>query len=296
MNEQIDVSVVLATFHRDATLKRALDSLKNQTFRNFEVVVVDDNNDEKWNSKVSDIIDGFDEIRIIYIKNEKNEGSAKARNLGIEKASGEYVTFLDDDDEYLPEKIERQYKFMKNGGYDFSVTDLYLYNENGKITERRIRSYIKECDIDSLMRYHFLYHLTGTDTLMFKKEYILSVNGFGPVDVGDEFYLMQRAIEKGGKFGYLNRCDVKAYVHYGTGGMSSGNGKIEGENALYQYKCKYLSRFDGKSKRYIKMRHYAVLSFAEFRRRNIGSALVNGICAVFFNPLECVKLLSNRMS
>lgn len=294
MNEHIDVSVVLATFHRDITLKRALNSLKNQTFNNFEVIVVDDNNEEKWNDKVFDIIDGINGLKIIYIKNKKNVGSANARNLGIEKASGEYVTFLDDDDEYLPEKIECQYEFMKSGGYDFSVTDLYLYNENGKITERRIRSYINEYDVDSLMRYHFLYHLTGTDTLMFKKEYILSVNGFGPVDVGDEFYLMQRAIEKGGKFGYLNRCDVKAYVHYGTGGMSSGNGKIEGENALYHYKCRYLNRFDSKSKRYIKMRHYAVLSFAEIRRKKLGSALVNGTKSFFAAPVECVKLLFNR--
>lgn len=294
MENNVDVSIVIATFHRDATLTRALDSLNAQTFKNFEVIVVDDNGSDEWHKKVFAIIERFSDLRIKYIKNEKNMGSAESRNIGIYNSVGKYIAFLDDDDEYLPEKIEKQYEFMKQGDYDFSITDLELYNENGKLADRRVRSYIKDYDKDSLLKYHFMYHMTGTDTLMFRREYIIDVKGFGPVNVGDEFYLMQRAIEHGGKFGYLDRCDVKAYVHYSGDGMSSGNGKVYGENELFNYKKEYFSRFDNKSIRYIKMRHYAVLSFAEMRRKNFRATVANGVKSFVSAPVECIKLISGR--
>ena len=69
---------------------------------------------------------------------------------------------------------------------------------------------------------------------MFKKEYLTKIGGFPPINVGDEFYLMHRAINGGGAFGYLPGCQVKAYVQTGEGGLSSGDGKIKGENALYE--------------------------------------------------------------
>lgn len=288
------VSVIVATYHRDTALSRALDSLKRQTYHGFEVIVVDDNDSNKWNDKVREIVSGITEYPIQYICNHRNLGSAESRNKGIRSARGEYVTFLDDDDEYLPGKLEQQLRFMEEGGYDVSLTDLDLYYENGKISEHRTREYIKKYDKDSLMRYHLLYHMTGTDTLMFRREYILRVGGFGPRNVGDEFFLMQRAIENGGKIGYLKRCDIKAYVHEGEESLSSGDHKIKGENELFLYKKQYFDRLEKKDISYITMRHYAVLAFAEKRRKRMGHVVKYGSKAFLSSPVSCIRMLARR--
>lgn len=290
------VSVVVATYKREAELKNALESLAEQTYPHMEIVLVDDNGNDEWNSKVSEIVEEFrnrhPQILLEYIVNDPNQGSAKTRNIGIHSAKGEYITFLDDDDIYLPDKIRKQVEFMEAGQYDYSITDLLLYNEGGKEIDKRIRSYIKETTVESLRTYHLMYHMTGTDTMMFRKEYLTQIGGFAPINVGDEFYLMQRAIEGGGKFGYLPGCEIKAYVHTGeNAGVSSGDGKIKGENELFDYKKQYFSKLEPKAVRYIKARHYAVLAFAEMRRSKYGAFLNNAFKSFFSSPLACVNIL-----
>lgn len=289
------VSVVVATYKRKDDLKRALDSLAHQSYDNFEIVLVDDNGDFEWNETVNGIVEAFKNeyphIDLKYIVNNPNQGSAKTRNIGIEASSGEYITFLDDDDLYLPEKISHQVEFMIQGGYDYSITDLYLYNEDDKLTDKRVRDYVKDTSKKSLMSYHLKYHLTGTDTMMFTKKYLLEIGCFAPIDVGDEFYLMQRAIEGNGKFGYLSGCDVKAYVHTGEGGLSSGEGKIKGENDLYEYKKTFFHSISAKTRRYIRMRHYAVIAFAYLRIKKYGKFIINSTKSFLNAPIACIKLL-----
>lgn len=289
------VSVIVATYRRELTLKKALESLINQTYDKIEIIVVDDNSDEKWNSKVKQIIRNVkSKHKIIYIKNEINKGSAETRNIGIRKSSGEYITFLDDDDIYLPDKIKNQVNHMIKEKSDFSITDLELFNESEKRIERRTREYIEDYCKKSLLKYHLMYHMTGTDTMMFRREYLLKIGGFPLINVGDEFYLMQKAIEEGGKFSYLPTCDIKAYVHILTEGLSSGDSKINGENELYRFKQNKFSDLDKKTIKYIKMRHYAVLAFAELRRKKYIPFLKNSIFSIIFSPVDCMKLLINR--
>lgn len=289
------VSVVVATYKREAELKNALESLAKQTYPNMEIVLVDDNGNDEWNSKVSETVEVFrnryPKIKLECIVNNSNQGSSKTRNIGIHSAHGDYITFLDDDDIYLPDKIRKQVEFMETNQCDYSITDLILYNEDDKKINRRIRSYIKETTVESLRLYHLKYHMTGTDTIMFKKEYLIQIGGFAPIDVGDEFYLMQRAIEEGGKFGYLPGCEIKAYVHTGDGGLSSGDGKIKGENALYEYKKTFFNQLEAGDIRYIKMRHYAVISYAELRRKNYVKFISNALKSFFASPCNFFTIL-----
>ena len=292
------VSVVVATYRRDVSLLEALRSLREQHYPHIEIVLVDDNDDPKWNRKIERIVtdfkESFPDIMLQYITNHPNQGSAETRNIGIRAARGEYVTFLDDDDIYLAEKVERQVLFMEKENLDYSITDIFLYSENGKLADRRIRSYIKETSVQSLLEYHLKYHMTGTDTMMFRREYLLAVGGFPPINVGDEFYLMQSAIEHGGSFGYLPGCDVKAYVHTGEGGLSSGKGKIDGENTLYEYKKQYFERLHPETVKYIKARHHAVLAYAYLRMRSFGNCLKSSVAGFFTSPMMFFKILLNR--
>lgn len=288
------VSVVVATYKRDDVLKRALQSIATQTYNNFEVIVVDDNGECNWNAKVKAIVDEVasktPNFNIRLLVDNLNKGSANARNKGIFAAHGDYITFLDDDDIYLPEKIEKQLACIHETDTDFCITDLYLYDENDIQTDKRIRSYIKKTDQKSLLKYHLKYHMTGTDVLMFRRSFLQKIGGFPQIDVGDEFYLVLQTIENGAKFVYLPRCDVKAYVHSENGGLSTGQAKIEGENALQIKKKEYFSQLSKSDVRYINMRHHAVLAVASKTNKMYGSLLRYALTSFFNSPVGFISL------
>ena len=291
------VSVIVPTYRRDSALLRALESAAGQTYEALEIILVDDNADAIWNSKVESIVDQFrrhyENIPLIYIQNPENLGSAETRNAGIHASNGSYICFLDDDDLYLPNRISSQLTAMERIGADFSITDLKLYNEHEKLVDVRKRDYI--ADESQLMKYHMMYHITGTDTMMFRREYLLQIGCFDPINVGDEFYLMAKAIQHGGKFLYVPGCEVKAYVHTGDGGLSSGQGKIEGENQLFVFKQMYFEYLDKPTVRYINMRHHAVLAYAYFRNGSYGRFLLEGLRSVAWEPMSAVRLLTGRV-
>ena len=291
------VSIVIATYRRSDELARAISSAIDQTYPNCEIIVVDDNDEKDWNKTVKAIVEEFSttstkEIRLI--QNHPNQGSAKTRNVGITASAGDYVVFLDDDDLFLPDRVKSQIEEMLKTDADFGITDLVLYNEDESINEVRKRDYLNTAEGENLLLCHLKYHLTGTDTLMFKKEYLLKIGGFDPIDSGDEYYLMMKAIRNGGTLCHLPRCDVKAYVHTGEGGLSSGAGKIKGENKLYEFKKTFFSALESKDRSYVKMRHYAVLAFAYLRMKKPVGFLWNGVLGFLSSPTGCIKLLKSR--
>ena len=292
MIENKFISVVVATYRRKNSLILAIESIQKQTYPSFEIVLVDDNADIAWNKIVKEIASRFDSI--IYIQNKINRGSAITRNIGVAAASGEYITFLDDDDVYLPEKISHQISAMKLTGSDYSVTDLMLYNKNNKLIETRKREGIKSENIKELMEYHLKYHITGTDTFMFKKTYLDKIGGFPEIDIGDEFYLMANAITGGGVFQYISGCNVKAYIHSGEEGLSSGQAKIDGENRLFSFKSGFNSELDKSTRKYIKMRHYAVLAYSRLRMKQYGGFIKNLATSIYSSPVGFVNLIVRR--
>ena len=108
------VTAVITTYHRRAELlERAIKSVLAQTYPDIELIVVDDNeNDSPYCGEISSLC-GRTGAR--YIKQNGNQGACAARNLGIQYASGEYIGFLDDDDEWMPEKIEKQVARFQSG-------------------------------------------------------------------------------------------------------------------------------------------------------------------------------------
>jgi hypothetical protein len=183
---------------------------------------------------------------------------------------------------------------MINEGLDFSITDLWLYDEKNKLIEKRTRNYIKDFSPENLLKYHLMFHMTGTDVMMFKKKYLIDIGLFPPINIGDEFYLIQRAIEGRGTFGYLPRCEVRAYVHNSTEGLSSGDGKIKGENELYRYKKSYFDKLSNEEKRYVRMRHYAVIAYTSLRDRRYMSMIGNLCISFASSPASFLNLYINR--
>ncbi len=109
------VSVVIPTYKRAELLSRAIDSVLNQTYPDIECIVVNDNipNDE-YSKVLYRLLEKYKpDNRFVFLEQEKHINGAEARNCGIRNAKGEYVAFLDDDDWWKPEKIERQVAFIK---------------------------------------------------------------------------------------------------------------------------------------------------------------------------------------
>jgi glycosyltransferase involved in cell wall biosynthesis len=104
------VSVVIPSFNRAQLLHRAIDSVLTQTYEDFELIVVNDGSTDDLGGSLSHITD----LRFRLVSHHENRGSAAARNTGISEARGQYVAFLDSDDYWLPEKLERQLEFMRS--------------------------------------------------------------------------------------------------------------------------------------------------------------------------------------
>ncbi len=130
------VSVVIPTHNRPVMLKRAIDSVLAQTYRDFEITVVDDGVQER----AREVVGSFSDDRIRYIQHEKERGAPAARNTGIKNSTGELIAFLDDDDEWLPEKIELQVNALeKHSEAVLAFCGLTAVNDAGKTLYTRMR-------------------------------------------------------------------------------------------------------------------------------------------------------------
>lgn len=288
MNEK--VSIIIPTYKRNELLSRAIDSSLAQTYLNIEILVIDDNTpNSSYRAQTEKIMDKYSHNnKVIYLKNKENVGGSLARNRGIQAASGEFVTFLDDDDEYNPNKVERQLAFMVKNGCDMSFSDISLVNEKGKLVDYRCFADIPQFNRETLLKYHIMRHITGTPTFMYKREKLVDIGGFDDVSMGQEFYLMIKTIEKGLCVAYLNGCDVVAYRH-SSGGISFGNNKIKGEKELFDFKQKYYHLFSNREKKFIKFRHFAVMAVAYKRNRNYIRMFSCAVLMVLESPFDTLR-------
>ena len=107
-------SIVIPTYRRPALLRRAIQSVVNQTLEDFELIVVDDGNEADDGNETLNIVTTFQDRRIALIQHESNQGPAAAYNTGIRASRGEWICFLDDDDEYLHPFLERTLDLVEN--------------------------------------------------------------------------------------------------------------------------------------------------------------------------------------
>ena len=294
------ISVIVPTYRRILPLKQALLSVCEQRYPYWEVILVDDNADAEWNQRVAQTADDIrralpPHASLHLIVNTHNLGSAQSRNVGIRASRGEYITFLDDDDRYLPDKLGTQLNCFQSGKADYSLVDLELFNDNDLKIGYKSHPYIVEVsDPKLLMRYHLMHHLTGTSAMMFRKSYLMQIGCFDGIDIGDEFYLMTKAIEAGGNFAYVPQPLVHARVHFDGSGLSSGPMKLQGENALFAFKKKYFSVLSRKEIRRIRMRHHAVSAFSYLKNKSYLPFLIQAFSCALISPANCLSMIYTR--
>lgn len=291
MKDEILVSVIIPTYKRTVNyLSRAVDSVLNQTYRQIEVVVIDDSPDSYPERKaiaqyMADV--QKKDSRVLYLQNEKNIGGSLSRNRGIKACHGQYVTFLDDDDKYKPQKVEKQLQFMLEQDCDMSFSNMIMYDNAGNVVDFRSHTDIKSFDNTTLLRYHLTRKITGTPTFMYKTEKIREIGGFDDAILGQEFYLMLKTIKSEFKIRYMNDCDVIVYKH-SDGGISQGKNKIVGENLVFKTIKKHFDVLTPKERRYATFRHWAVMVVAYKRNKMYGQLLLATVKAFFSSPIDFI--------
>ena len=130
------VSIIMPAYNCGDFIGIALDSVINQSYKNWEVIVVDDCSTDNTADVVQEYIKN--DNRIKYHKLEKNSGAAVARNKAVDLASGKYMAFLDSDDVWFPEKLTKQIGFMEENDYGFTCTSYTKIDEQGEYLNRTI--------------------------------------------------------------------------------------------------------------------------------------------------------------
>lgn len=202
-------SIIITTYHRPEFLERAILSAQNQkTDFQFEVIVIDDNGvGTEFQKQTQAVILKNDQL--IYMPLEKNSGACIARNKGAEAASGEYLFFLDDDDEYFPDKLQHQISYLEqNKDYDGCLAALRRIDQKGKEILAS-SNYPEVGDFRNfIVKGNFF-----TAMLCIRKSSFLKSGGF--IDIPrfqDRFYMMN-ALKQGFRFAVLREQLHLMYEH-----------------------------------------------------------------------------------
>ena len=250
MEEEKLISIIITTYKRSKEIERAIISAKSQTYKNIEIIVVDDNaNDTNERNKTKRVVDKYKEIK--YIANKKNMGGALSRNIGVQHAKGEIIAFLDDDDEYTSNKIEEQYKCYLNHKND-NVGLIYSYcfwrRTNGEIIGE-----IK-CDLEGKVLYHHMIRgIAGTSLWFLPKKVLIDIGGFEDTPCKQDFIVILKILAAGYNVYRVPKSLVSYYEHENERISGVGRRNIEG---LLKYRNWCRKYYDKLNKKEIKEVEY----------------------------------------
>jgi len=203
------VSVVITTYKRNIeVLQRALESVLRQTYKDFELIIVNDNPD---NDNANEFIEKFiqdnnNDNRIEYIHLEKNSGACVARNIGAQKATGEYIAFLDDDDEWYADKLEKQVAAISCNNNCSLVTG-YVILDN-KIIYNQGMEYQGNV-IEKLLAGNFI---GGSSVPLIRKDIFDIVGGFDEKYLSSQDYNLWIKLAKKGEIIFLKSPLIRYYM------------------------------------------------------------------------------------
>ena len=124
------VSIITPSYNSSKFIEECINSVISQTFQNWEMIIVDDCSNDNSREIISDFSEKDKRIRFVFL--EENIGAAAARNIAMKKAKGRYIAFLDSDDLWIKDKLERQITFMNDNNIAFSFTSYQPISEDGK--------------------------------------------------------------------------------------------------------------------------------------------------------------------
>lgn len=265
-------SIVLPTFRREDTLETTINSIVSQTYKNWELVIIDDNNaNDPSRNKTESIVEAFiKKENIRYIKHDRNKGGAGARNTGIKNSKGDYIAFLDNDDLWVENKLEIFFQEIIKSSTDYSVwfSDYYIVTPRltfkahhptaeGNIFEKQLKG----------------DHVSSTSAVVVHKMCFEKVGTFDEKLPARQDYDMWLRISKDFKFKYINIPLTYIYRENNTDAISSSfeNG-YKGTLIVLDKIKSLIEKFDTKKQREILASQYTSLGMkcCEFMKFSLG--------------------------
>lgn len=240
MNENL-LSVIIPTFERKVSIiERAVKSVQNQSYPYIEIIIVDDNKND-WLYSID--IERFCKCEnIIYIKQFGNKGACNARNIGVANSHGEYIAFLDDDDEWLPSKAKEQIEALKEG-YDLVFSkglNIYTTPILKELPYGNNKNFIKEPTFETLLVKNYI---GTTSQIMLTRKCFFHVNGFDSTFPARQDYDFCLRISQNYKLYGIDKILFKHYHHEQYQISKDIDRSLEGYRQLYKKYNMYYHKY-----------------------------------------------------
>ena len=219
MNVNPLVSVVIPTHNRSHLVINAINSVLQQTYTNFECIVVDDASKDDTEK----VVRSLNNDRIIYIKHSFNKHVSAARNTGIQKSKGELIAFLDDDDIWLPTKLEKQVTYFENVPESIGMLYCWMefFNDEGKIVRKhnpKLKGNVFRYVLDSI-------GIGGCSSLIVRREVTENIGGFDEeLPRGNDGDFIRRVCQNF-EVDYVPEVLVKMFIAHGSERISDNSEK-----------------------------------------------------------------------
>ncbi len=212
------VSIVTPVYNVEKWIEETLDCVRAQTFPDWEMLLVEDGSTDRTVPVIEKYLERTGEGRIRLIRQEKNGGAAKARNRGVREAMGRYIAYIDADDLWEPEKLERQVAFMEERKAAFSFTGYEFADEYGKGLGKIVRV-PERLDYQEALKNTTIF----TSTVMFDTEKIPKEELEMPIIKSEDTALWWRILRQG----HLAYGLDENLVKYRRAGKSLSSNKLE---------------------------------------------------------------------
>ena len=260
------VSCVIPSYKRADTLKRAIDSVLAQTYKNIEVLVVDDNiSGDEYSIALKEILNHYDD-RVKLVEQKVHINGAAARNEGVKASSGEFIAFLDDDDEWQPTKVEKQLDILKSDPGLSGVAGGATLWENGKEISHLPSEPITEKDL--LLKVLLRNVDLATSTFLCKKSAFIQMGGFNPnLRRSQDLQLFSDFLYQFRIYPIWNFRTTKMHVESAINRLDSKKLAANKED-YFDSVDKVIKSFPKSTQRRIKSAHYYEVALVALRERN----------------------------
>ncbi|MBO6621877.1 MAG: glycosyltransferase [Balneola sp.] len=288
------VSIITPVYNGEDFLDRCIKSVLAQTYQNWELLLIDDGSVDD-STRIIEAYLADDRIKLL--KNESNSGIPATRNKGIVNSSGEYIALLDQDDEWFPDKLQKQVQVFNEQGnvYGLIYSNLEVRYDNGDVTERK-KEIEPEPTISDNLELMLLRNLISSPTVLIKKEVLDEVGLFdNSIKWGGDDYDLWIRIAHKYKFFYIDEVLSIRYEH-------QQNYSADKKRMMFrtiELAEKYIREFgvNPDIKKRLKSNHYYRFGIESLKKREMLTGVSYILKSIFVSKQgikELVKTIRNR--
>lgn len=252
------ISVIIPTYNRESSIKKAIESVLNQTFSDFELIIVDDGSTDSTKEIISEFL--LKDKRVRYFYQSNSGGPSKPKNTAFKHCAGSYIAYLDSDDQWLSEKLKKQYNLMRESPENTGLVACHAFvvGENDK--EKGIRKVKSSGSLEELLTKEGAFPFSSS-SIMVKREVIERVGGFDEnLRIGEDLDFYMRIAEGEYSLSFVDEPLFKYFVH-----SLNISGNLDRAYRDYKYLIKKHANFLEKDRNissiyYRKLGTYALLA------------------------------------